>query len=61
MKYEELPEPKIPGTFLFCRVCGEKYSATRGDYFHSLEKPATCCNGVLQLCEEQRRIVKVRM
>lgn len=29
----DLPERPAPGVFLYCPRCGERNSATRGDYF----------------------------
>lgn len=49
------------GSFLYCRACGEHYSADAGDYF--MAKPDTvmkCCDEPMILATEHRSIVEVR-
>ena len=46
-------------TFLYCRACGEQYSATRGDYFWKPDdEPFECdrCDIPMILARERRTI-----
>lgn len=46
--------------FLYCRRCGERYSATRGDYVMAdPDLVLTCCQRPMVLVREQREIVPV--
>lgn len=55
MRYGQLPDPTLPGCFLYCAPCGLKFSASRGDYFLDSETEARCetCNGLLFYCRDQ--------
>jgi hypothetical protein len=50
--YGELPESTLPerggpgaGTFLYCPHCGNRYSATRGDYWNADPNATIVCRG----------------
>ena len=57
MKYSVLPKH----AFLYCRGCGERYSATRGDYFHMLDRDSKCgyCGEPLIIAVERREIIEL--
>ena len=53
MRYGDLPV-KVSGEFLWCGKCGERYSATRGDYFAYAPDDTPKCHGwVLRLMRER--------
>lgn len=60
--FGDLPEPAAPSTCLHCPVCGETYSATRGDYWDRLEQDARCarCIEPLRLVRRVVRYVQIR-
>lgn len=60
--FGDLPEPARRWTYLVCSDCGERYSARRGDYFHSLDKPAVsgCCEAPLRLMRLETRYIRER-
>lgn len=60
MKYGDLPERPAQGVALYC-LCGS-FSATRGDYFHSLDREiASCpeCKQPLILAKKVCKLVRV--
>ena len=60
MTPNQLPTRPEVGVYLWCKHCGESYSATRGDYFLQPEdKPLRCCGRLLLLVREEitRRVV----
>lgn len=60
--YADLPEPTIPSSLLACPMCGEEYSATRGDYWNRLGEEVRCerCVEPLRLVRKVTRYVQVR-
>jgi len=67
MLVKDLPEqigleikPKIKELFLYCVVCGSKYSANKCDYFmqpHDFD--LMCCGESLDLCRQEVHIIPV--
>lgn len=58
LHYRDLPDTPAWGICLYCPVCVEEYSATKGDYFiaNSEDRPICGeCDGPLQLM--RRRVV----
>lgn len=57
----QLPETTLTsGVFLYCPDCGERSSATRGDYFWHPEEPMTCeCGTELQLARSETRVIRI--
>ena len=49
------------GEFLYCRVCGTKYSATKGDYFlFPTDYVFTCCDTPMVLAKENIMIEVIK-
>lgn len=62
VRVKDLPEPRIPGSFLYCSHCGERYSADRGDYFMAHPDTIMRCGQHRQrliLAQAETRIVPI--
>lgn len=57
----KLTDKTRKGEFLYCRICGSRYSATAGDYFwKASESEFICCGELLILAYESRKIIIVK-
>jgi hypothetical protein len=57
----DLPDQPAPGVCLYCRSCGDEFSATRRDYFWMPpEKPFRCGHdgALLQLVQKRTFFVE---
>jgi hypothetical protein len=67
MLVKNLPEqiglnikPEIKALFLYCAVCGSKYSANKGDYWNRSDNDdLMCCEESLDLCRQETHIIPV--